>query len=192
MRVRSDSGSTRCVPARLAMTPPRSISPTSTTGTSAASAKPILAMSPWRKLVSAGLPAPSTKTISACSDRCAKLSSTAGNRTARRSRNSAARNVPRRLPWTITCAPVSVSGFSSTGFMWTLGGIRAARACTCWARPISPPSTATAALFDMFCGLKGATFNPRRTSARASPATSVDLPALDPVPWIISAGVRII
>ena len=73
--------------------------------------------------------------------------------------------------------------------MCTLGGIRAARACTAWARPISPPSIATAALFDMFCGLNGATFNPRRTSARARPATSVDLPALEPVAWIISAGV---
>ena len=89
----------------------------------------------------------------------------------------------------MTCEPLSVSGFSSTGFMCTLGIIRAARACTAWARPISPPSTATAALFDMFCGLNGATFNPRRTSARASPATNVDLPALEPVAWIISAGV---
>ena len=79
------------------------------------------------------------------------------------------------------CAPVSVSGFSSTGFICTLGGIRAARACTACARPISPPSAATAALFDMFCGLKGATFKPRRTSTRARPATIVDLPALEPV-----------
>jgi hypothetical protein len=36
----------RGVPTRLAMTPPRSMSPTSTTGTSAARAKPMLAMSP--------------------------------------------------------------------------------------------------------------------------------------------------
>ncbi len=73
--------------------------------------------------------------------------------------------------------------------MCTLGAIRAASACTAWARPISPPSTVTAALFDMFCGLKGATFKPRRTSARANPATRVDLPAFEPVPWIIKAGV---
>src|SRR5881275_2220761 len=73
-----------------------------------------------------------------------------------------------------------------------LGASRAARACTACARPISPPSTATAALFDMFCGLNGATFKPRRTSTRASPATSVDLPALEPVAWIISAGVAAI
>ena len=65
MRARSSGSSTRCVPTRLAMTPPRSISPSSTTGTSAASANPILAMSPARRLISAGLPAPSTRTISA-------------------------------------------------------------------------------------------------------------------------------
>ena len=47
------------------MTPPRSISPISTTGTSAASANPMLAMSPARRLISAGLPAPSTSTRSA-------------------------------------------------------------------------------------------------------------------------------
>jgi hypothetical protein len=86
------------------------------------------------------------------------------------------------------CEPVSVSGFSRTGFMWTLGSTLAARACTACARPISPPSTATAALFDMFWGLNGATFRPRRTSSRASPATSVDLPTFEPVPWIITAG----
>ena len=44
--------------------------------------------------------------------------------------------------------------------MWTIGSRRAARACKAWARPISPPSTVTAALFDMFCGLNGPTFRP--------------------------------
>ena len=39
--------------------------------------------------------------------------------------------------------------------MCTLEGMRAARACSAWARPISPPSAVTAALFDMFCGLNG-------------------------------------
>ena len=42
------------------MTPPRSMSPARITGTSAAAAKPMLAMSPARRLISAGLPAPST------------------------------------------------------------------------------------------------------------------------------------
>ncbi len=65
MRSRSPGASTAWVPTRLAMTPPRSMSPASTTGTSAASAKPILAMSPARRFTSAGLPAPSTSTMSA-------------------------------------------------------------------------------------------------------------------------------
>ena len=121
-----------------------------------------------------------------------KLSSTAGSRSVlRATAKSRARKVPTRRPWTITCAPVSVSGFSSTGFMCTLGGSRAARACTAWARPISPPSAATAALFDMFCGLNGATLQPAADEQRGqSPATSVDLPTFEPVPWIITAGVR--
>jgi len=45
--------------------------------------------------------------------------------------------------------------------MWTLGAIPQARACKAWARPISPPSAVTAALFDMFCGLNGRTVSPR-------------------------------
>ena len=71
----------------------------------------------------------------------------------------------------MTCAPISVSGLRRTGFMWTDGGSRAARACSAWARPISPPSAATAALFDMFCGLNGATLMPaaRRVPGRAPP-----------------------
>src|SRR5262245_42556697 len=73
--------------------------------------------------------------------------------------------------------------------MCTLGGVRAARACSACARPISPPSTVTAALFDMFCGLNGSTFWPRRVAARASPATISDLPTSEPAPWIISARV---
>jgi len=51
---------------------------------------------------------------------------------------------------------------SSTGFIWTLGATPAARAWSAWARPISPPSAVTAALFDMFCGLKGLTLKPLR------------------------------
>ena len=56
---------TALVPTRLAITPPRSMSPISTTGTSAARAKPILAMSLPRRLISDALPAPSTRTRSA-------------------------------------------------------------------------------------------------------------------------------
>ena len=43
---------------------------------------------------------------------------------------------------------------------------RQARACSACARPISPPSAVTAALFDMFCGLNGRTVSPGCTSAR--------------------------
>ena len=64
------------------MTPPRSISPISTTGTSAASAKPILAMSPARRLISAGLPAPFDQHEIGVGARAAKLSSTAGSSSA--------------------------------------------------------------------------------------------------------------
>ena len=68
--------------------------------------------------------------------------------------------------------------------MCTLGATRAARACSAWARPISPPSAVTAALFDMFCGLNGRTVRPRRVkSARQARATSSDLPTSEPVPW---------
>src|SRR5690349_21268545 len=87
------------------------------------------------------------------------------------------------------CAPTSVSGFSSTGFMSVCGSAPAASACSACARPISPPSTVTAALLDMFWGLNGSTFRPRRVAARASPATTRDLPTSEPAPWIINARV---
>ena len=68
----SSGSSTAFVPTIWAMTPPRSMSPISTTGVSEARAKPILAMSPCRKLISAGLPAPSTRTRSASAFTCAE------------------------------------------------------------------------------------------------------------------------
>ena len=74
---RSSSARIRCVPATEAMTPPRSMSPTRMTGTSARVAKPILAMSRDRRLISAGDPAPSTMTRSAPSPTLAQESSTA-------------------------------------------------------------------------------------------------------------------
>ena len=109
--------STFSVPTRLAITPPRSISPTITTGTSAARANPILAISPPRRLTSAGLPAPSTMTRSASAFSLPKLFMTAGNRSDLRVPYSRARMLPTRLPCTMTCAPVSVSGFRRTGFI---------------------------------------------------------------------------
>src|SRR5690606_19520885 len=65
-------------------------------------------------------------------------------------------------------------------------------ACTAWARPISPPSGVTAALFDMFCALNGATRTPRRASARHSPAAIRLLPTLEPVPSTAMASARAI
>ena len=76
----SSGSSTALVPTRLAITPPRSMSPITTTGTSAARAKPILAMSFLRRLISDALPAPSTRTMSALgASVVSKLSSTYGN-----------------------------------------------------------------------------------------------------------------
>src|SRR6266487_6039211 len=71
------------------------------------------------------------------------------------------------------------------------GATPQARACNAWARPISPPSAVTMALFDMFCGLNGRTLRPRRVKARASPAASSDFPTSEPVPCSISARVML-
>ena len=49
--------------------------------------------------------------------RCAKLSSTVGSRLGFRSWYSRAVSVPVEAPCTMTCAPISLSGLSSTGFM---------------------------------------------------------------------------
>src|SRR3984893_2585298 len=71
--------------------------------------------------------------------------------------------------------------------MCTVGAVRAARACSAWARPISPPSSVTAALLDMFCGLNRRPLRPRYAEARAKPARMRDFPTSEPVPWNMSA-----
>src|SRR5512145_1955551 len=86
----------------------------------------------------------------------------------------------------MTCAFLSVVGFNSTGLKSVCGASLAASACNAWARPISPPSTVTAELSAMFCGLNGATRTPRRFRMRHKAATRVDLPASEVVPWTIS------
>ena len=63
-RARSSSVSSITVPSSDANTPPRLMSPTSRTGASAASAMDMFTMSPSRRLISAGLPAPSITTQS--------------------------------------------------------------------------------------------------------------------------------
>src|SRR5204862_3894797 len=74
--------------------------------------------------------------------------------------------------------------------MWTVAGVRAAKACRAWARPISPPSAVTAALLDMFWGLNGRTRSPRLANSRHRPAVSTDLPTSDPQPCSINAAMR--
>ena len=69
--------------------------------------------------------------------------------------------------------------------MSTLGSSPHASACTACARPISPPPGQTAALFDMFCDLNGATRTPARANARHSAVTTTLLPTSDAVPITI-------
>ncbi len=77
-------------------------------------------------------------------------------------------SLPSTRPATTTCAVASACGFNSTGFMSATGATPQARAWSACARPISPPSAVTAALFDMFCGLNGRTRRPRRRSGVAT------------------------
>ena len=60
----SSGASSASVPYMAANTPPRSMSPTTMTGRPAARARPMLATSVSRRLISAGLPAPSQITTS--------------------------------------------------------------------------------------------------------------------------------
>ena len=69
----SSASSTARVPTSAAITPPRSMSPSRHTGTPARRANPMLATSRSRRLVSAGLPAPSTRIRSNRSARRSKL-----------------------------------------------------------------------------------------------------------------------
>src|SRR3546814_765513 len=140
---------------------------------------------------SSDLPAPSTTIKSAPAERRAKLSSTRGSSCPFIAWYSRAVALPTTRPCTTTWAPTSLCGFSSTGFISVVGAIPQARACSAWARPISPPSAVTAALFDMFCGLNGLTARPRRAKARQSPAASSDLPTSDPVPCSMMAGAKV-
>ena len=70
--------------------------------------------------------------------------------------------------------------------MSTVGATPAASAWTAWARPISPPPSATAALSAMFCDLNGATRSPARLKARHRPVTKRLLPTEEAVPWTMS------
>ncbi len=170
------------MPNRAANAPPRSISATTITGSPVARARPILAMSLSRRLISAGLPAPSQTTTSNLSRRSARqprtVSCSAGLRSRYESASASATGAPSTMTWLRPLPP----GLSSTGFMAASGSTPAAAACIAWARPISPPSWVTAEFSDMFCALKGATLRPWRASQRQIPATITLLPASDVVP----------
>ena len=120
-----------------------------------------------RRLVSAGLPAPSSRTSSnSASSSCSACSAT-GQSDGGRSRQAVRLSSWSTRPSTTTWLRSSASGLTRIGFMRTSGSTPAASACRYCAAPISPPST-TRALFDMFCALNGATRTPRRgTLARA-------------------------
>src|SRR3972149_2600949 len=94
---------------------------------------------------------------------------------------------PITFPWIITWEPISLLGFRRTGFMWIEGSIPQASACMAWARPISPPSLATAELRAIFWALNGATLYPIFLNILQSPAVIMLLPTWEPVPWTIIA-----
>ena len=158
------------VPTRLAMTPPRSMSPISTTGTSAASAKPILAMSPSRRLTSAGLPAPSTSTRSASSRTVSEaLQHLRQQRRLQAMPVARPWHCPRPCPGPRPARRSRSAASAAPGSCAREGATPQARACSAWARPISPPSAVTAALFDMFCGLNGRTRKAARVEGARQP-----------------------
>src|SRR5262245_48568854 len=68
--------------------------------------------------------------------------------------------------------------------MSLVGSTPAASACSACERPL--PSAQTAALFDMFWALNGATLIPRRAKIRHKAATIMLFPAEDDVPCTIS------
>ena len=79
---RSSGVNSSTCPSRLAKTPPRSMSPTSSTGERACSAMRMLTMSWPRRLISAGLPAPSMTTRSLAARRRSKAAVTTGQTSA--------------------------------------------------------------------------------------------------------------
>src|SRR5271155_4448685 len=167
------------------------MSPTMTTGRFAARARPMFTKSVARKLISAGEPAPSQITTSNSVRNCANSSCTIADSLLRSDQYSAAGATPATCPLITSCEVMSLPGLSRIGLNRTLGARPAARACIAWARPISPPSTVTAELFDMFCALNGATRIPLRASNRQSPATTTDFPASELVPATSSAPLTV-
>src|SRR3954467_5793258 len=163
------------------------MSPTTTTGSSAAVARPMFAMSSSRRLISVGEPAPSHTTTSNRERRSARQPSTVSSSPAFIGRYDSAVTSATGRPRTTTWLEFSPPGLSSTGFIAASGSTNAAAACITWARPISAPSAVTIELLLMFCALNGATDTPWRASQRQMPAVTTDLPASDVVPATSSA-----
>ncbi len=178
----SASSSRARVPYIAARTPPRSMSPTTTTGRSTARARPMLTKSPSRRLISAGLPAPSAMTTSNRDDKSRNASNAFCANASRPVAHSPASSSPQGRPIRTTCDRRSDPGLRSTGFIAASGVTRHATAWTHCARPISDPSAQTIELLDMFCALNGATETPWRTSQRHNPAVTRLLPASEVVP----------
>ena len=105
----------------------------------------------------------------------------AGQTTALRSRQGMPVSPASTCPSSTTWLCVLPSGLSSSGFICTVGTVRAASAWKYCALPISPPAT-TRALLLMFCALNGATRKPWRAYQRHSAVVSQLLPALLVVP----------
>ena len=121
IRAASAGSRTARVPTRLAMTPPRSMSPMRTTGMSVARAKPMLAMSLARRLISEALPAPSMRTRSASARGRRSCRGRWAGEWASAPGSARASAVAWTRPWTTIWAPVSLWGLRRTGFMWTDG-----------------------------------------------------------------------
>ena len=135
------------VPNSEANTPPRSMSPTTTTGSPTARASPRLTRSVSRRLISAGLPAPSQIDHVVLGAQLGEAANAASRQVRRHGRGShACASRPRRGPRTTTWLRRSLPGLSRTGFIRASGSTPAAAACIAWARPISAPSGVTTEL----------------------------------------------
>ena len=143
------------------MTPPRSMSPTSTTGTSGGAREAHVG-----DVVGAQVDL--RRAARALDEHEVGLARAAGRSCPARRPSGAASAPGTRAPWRCRrpCpaprpARRSRSAASAApGSCARWAARRAARACSACARPISPPSAVTAALFDMFCGLNGRTARP--------------------------------
>ena len=186
-RSRVASGTSDHVPYRWANAPPRSMSATSSAAASACSTHAVV---DEVGQVDLGRTAGALEDHQLVVGRATSRTPPPSPATATgRARATASPSAPARTrPLTTTCERVSASGFSSTGFIRTSGSTPAARACSHWATPISPPST-TRALFDMFCALNGTTSTPWRANQRHSAVTSQLLPAPDVQPSTISGRI---